>query len=197
MLALILAGGSGARLDLGEKPMVTIRGRPMIEFVIEAFRNGHYDPVVVLSDKTPYTRNWCRSRNIEHLVASGTGYSEDIAEAVSILEEHGPFFTSGADLPCITPVILREVESRYQESGKEACSVWVPLELFNQAGCSPSYTGIVHGVPSCPAGINILTGDIIDRQQDEIQLLIVNRRLAYNINTREQLAVVRSMLCDR
>ena len=37
MLALILAGGEGARLGMGEKPLVTICGRPMVGYVIEAF----------------------------------------------------------------------------------------------------------------------------------------------------------------
>jgi adenosylcobinamide-phosphate guanylyltransferase len=197
MLALILAGGSGTRLELGEKPLVTIRGKPMIEYVIVAFKEESHEPVVIVSDQTPFTRNWCRARNIEHIVASGSGYIEDITEAVSVLEERGPFFTCVADLPCITPEIIREVETRYRESGKEACSVWVPTELSSQSGCRASYIGSVGGVPSCPAGVNILRGDVIERQQEEIQLLIANRRLAYNINTRDELTIVRTVMGDR
>lgn len=191
MLALILAGGSGSRLDLGEKPLVTIRGEPMIGHVIRAFEN--YEPVVILSDRTPFTRNWCRAHDIEYLVASGTGYIPDIAEAVSILDEEGPFFTCVADLPCITPRIIGDVEARYRESGKEACSVWVPLSR----GGRDSYAGEVEGVMASPAGINILRGDAIDRPQEELRLLISNRRLAFNINTREELAAVKSLLGDR
>jgi adenosylcobinamide-phosphate guanylyltransferase len=190
MLALILAGGSGSRLDLGEKPLVTIRGEPMIDHVIRAFEN--YEPVVILSDRTPFTRNWCRAHDIEYLVASGIGYIPDIAEAVSILDEEGPFFTCVADLPCITPRIIGEVEDRYRESGKEACSVWVPQSI----GGRDTYADEVEGVMACPAGINILRGDAIDRPQEELRLLISDRRLAFNINTREELAAVKSLLGD-
>jgi adenosylcobinamide-phosphate guanylyltransferase len=197
MLALILAGGSGTRLELGEKPMVTIRGKPMIEYVIEAFSAETHELVVVLSDKTPFTRNWCRARGIEHLVASGSGYIADITDAVSILEEEGPLFTCVADLPCISPRIIREIENRYQESGKEACSVWVPIELASWSGCRPSYSCTIQGVAAFPAGINIIRGDLIDRPQEEIQLLITDKRLAFNINTRDELAMVRSLLGDR
>jgi adenosylcobinamide-phosphate guanylyltransferase len=126
-------------------------------------------------------------------VASGTGYIPDIAEAVFILGEEGPFFTCVADLPCITPRIIGEVEDRYRESGKEACSVWVPLS----EGGRGSYAGEVEGVIASPAGINILRGDAIDRPQEELRLLISNRRLAFNINTREELAAVKSLLGDR
>jgi adenosylcobinamide-phosphate guanylyltransferase len=47
---------------------------------------------------------------------------------------------------------------------------------------------------ACPAGLNILRGDVIDRPQEEFRLLIRNRRLAFNINTREELAAVKSLL---
>jgi adenosylcobinamide-phosphate guanylyltransferase len=197
MLALILAGGSGTRLDLGEKPLVTIRGKPMIEYVIEAFSGEDYEMVVILSDKSPFTRNWCRARGIEHLVASGSGYIADIADAVSILEEEGPLFTCVADLPCISPGIIREIETRYRESGKEACSVWVPLDLAGRSGCRSLYSGTIEGVAACPAGINIMRGDLMGRPQDEIQLLCRDERLAYNINTRNELESVRSWFGDR
>lgn len=40
MYALILAGGSGTRLNLGEKPLVTLNGKPIIEYVIKAFHDA-------------------------------------------------------------------------------------------------------------------------------------------------------------
>ncbi len=194
MLALILAGGGGTRLDLGEKPLVTISGKPMIEYVIDAFTAAGHDVVVVLSGKTPFTRNWCRARGIACLAASGAGYIEDIAEAAGTLGISGPFFTCVADLPCLCPEIIREVEARYRESGKEACSVWIPRDLAGSSGCRSSYTGTVCGIAACPAGINILRGDLIDRSQDELALLIPDKRLAFNINTREELAKLRTLV---
>jgi len=193
MLAMILAGGSGTRLDLGEKPLVTIGGQPMIAYVIDAFSEGGFDVIVVLSGKTPFTRNWCQARGIAHLTASGAGYIEDIAEAVALLEEQDPFFTCVADLPCLRPHTIREIEARYRKSGKEACSVWVPLEIATKSGCRSSYTGEVNGIAACPAGINILRGDCIGRTQEEIQILVPDRNLAFNINTREDLALLHTM----
>lgn len=37
MFALIMAGGAGSRLGLGEKPVVDVCGRPMIRYVLDAF----------------------------------------------------------------------------------------------------------------------------------------------------------------
>jgi adenosylcobinamide-phosphate guanylyltransferase len=197
VLALILAGGGGTRLDLGEKPLVLIRGKPMIEYVIDAFTAAGHDVVVVLSGKTPFTRNWCRAREITHLTTSGAGYVEDIAEAVGTIGVTGPFFTCVADLPCLSPEIIREVETRYRESGREACSVWIPRELASMSGCRSLYSGTVNGITACPAGINILRGDLIDRPQSELLLLITDKRLAYNINTREELVMLRTLVGDQ
>ncbi|HON80888.1 MAG TPA: NTP transferase domain-containing protein [Methanoregulaceae archaeon] len=194
MLALILAGGGGTRLDLGEKPLVTIRGKPMIEYVIDAFTAGGYDVVVVLSKKTPFTQNWCRAREILCIIASGAGYIEDLAEAVDILGIIGPFFTCVADLPCLRPGTIRVIEERYRESGCEACSVWVPRDISGTSGCRSSYSVTINGISACPAGINILRGDLIDRPQEELSLLIPDKSLSFNINTREELALIRTLV---
>jgi adenosylcobinamide-phosphate guanylyltransferase len=191
MHALILAGGSGTRLDLGEKPLVTIGRKPMIEYVINAFRAAGHEVIVVLSKKTPYTHNWCRARGINHFTASGSGYIEDSVEAAGFLEEMDPFFTCVADLPCLRPAVIRNIEKQYLESGKEACSVWVPLDLVLEAGCRASYTGEVGGVPACPSGINILRGDVVRREQEEFQILLYDKSLVFNINTREELERLR------
>ena len=50
---------------------------------------------------------------------------------------------------------------------------------------------ILSGVDACPVGINIIRGDLIDRPQDEEKFLIMDRHLAYNINTRADLEKVR------
>ena len=194
MLALILAGGGGTRLGLGEKPLVTIRGKPMIEYVIDAFMESGHDVVVVLSKKTPFTQNWCMAREIPCIIASGAGYVEDITEAVNVLGITGPFFTCVADLPCLSPNTIREIEERYMESGCEACSVWIPLDFSETLACRSSYTAIINGISACPAGINILRGDLIFRPQEELALLIQDRRLSFNINTREELALIRSLV---
>jgi adenosylcobinamide-phosphate guanylyltransferase len=192
MDALILAGGSGSRLDLGEKPLVTIQGKPMIGYVIDAFRAAGCEVVVILTKKTPYTRNWCRVHGVPHFTASGSGYIEDIREAAEFLDERGPFFTCVADLPCLDRSVILEIGERYLASGKEACSVWVPRDFVLDAGCSPAYTREVCGVPACPVGINILRGDLIAREQEEFQLLLHERNLVFNINTREELEHLRS-----
>lgn len=195
MLALILAGGLGSRLNMGEKPLVQVCGTPMIEYVIRAFSVGGHRVIVVGSPKAPFTRNWCRAHGIDLYPASGRGYVEDIVEAVTEIGEDGPVCTSVSDIPCIDPGIVGRIMDAYLEAGTPALSTWVPSSLCRGSALRCSYRESIGGVPACPAGINILEGDLIEEEQAEHKLLLEEPALALNVNTPEDLALAARILC--
>ena len=195
MLALIMAGGRGSRLRMGEKPLVTVGERPMLAYVIDAFSSAGHEVVVVASHRTPFTKNWCRAHGVMLYEAKGLGYVEDIDAAAEVLGERGaPFFTCVSDLPSLAPDIVAAIEAAWRRAGTPACSTWVPRELCEEHGCRTQYTETVDGIPAVPAGINILTAGGLDRPQEELWLLLHDRRLAFNINTREELVLVQEYL---
>lgn len=198
MLVLIMAGGQGSRLQRGEKPLVTICGKPMLSCVIDAFASTGHEVVVVASHRTPFTKNWCRAQGVALYEAEGLGYVEDIRAAAEDLGEAGtPFFTCVSDLPCLAPDIVAGVEDAWRRAGTPACSTWVPRDLCEEHGCRTQYMETVDGVPACPAGINILTAGGLDGPEEELRLLLHDRRLVFNINTREELALVQEYLCQK
>ncbi|WP_292520736.1 NTP transferase domain-containing protein [Methanoculleus sp.] len=198
MLALIMAGGEGSRLRMGEKPLVTICAKPMLSYVIDAFASAGHDVVVVASHKTPFTKNWCRAQGITLYEAEGLGYVEDIrAAAIDLAEAGTPFFTCVSDLPCLAPEIITGVEDAWSRAGVPACSTWVPRELYREHGCRTQYMEVIDGIPACPAGINILTAGGLDGPEEELRLLLHDQRLVFNINTREELALVQGYLCRK
>ena len=196
MLALILAGGEGSRLRLGEKALVMVHDRPMISWVLDAFIEAGCEPVVVTSYKTPFTRNWCRANNVEFIDTQGTGYIEDLCEAVEISGEDGPLFTSAADIPCLTADIIGQILDAYHASGKSACSTWVPLTLCERYRMQPRYREEINGVAAAPCAVNIFMGSLVAEVQDELCLLLDEPGLAFNINTREELAVLEREFCS-
>lgn len=198
MLALIMAGGQGSRLQMGEKPLVTICGKPMLAYVIDAFASAGHEVVVVASHRTPFTKNWCRAQGVALYEAEGLGYVEDIRAAAEDLGEAGtPFFTCVSDLPCLATDIIAGVEAAWRRAKTPACSTWVPRDLCEEHGCRTQYMETVDGVPACPAGINILTAGGLDGPEEELRLLLHDRRLVFNINTREELALVQEYLCQK
>jgi len=188
MYALIMAGGAGTRLNRGEKPLITICGRPLLSYVIDAFERAGYNPVVAASLKTPMTLNWCRAQGIDFCKTDGAGYIEDMISAVRILDEEKPLFVSVSDIPCITPDIIQIISDSYCSSGKDAASTWVPATLVTSCREGMPYREEINGTGACPAGINILRGDLITQSQNELQILLDEPRLALNVNTPKDLA---------
>jgi adenosylcobinamide-phosphate guanylyltransferase len=196
MLALIMGGGEGTRLGLGEKPLVIVQGRPMLSSVLEAFEQAGHEVIVILTPRTPYTANWCRVQGISCLMTEGTGYVADLVEAVCELEEQNPLFTCVSDLPCLRSPTLRQIDALYRESAKPACSIWVPVKLFQETGISYRYQESINGVDAVPAGVNILLGKRIREEQEESQFLLPSLDLALHVNTRSDLTIVRA-LCGK
>ncbi|MFA4861152.1 NTP transferase domain-containing protein [Methanoregula sp.] len=188
MYALIMAGGAGTRLNLGEKPLINICGQPMIAYVIDAFHNAGCTVIVAASPKTPMTINWCRARDIPWYKTPGAGYVEDMVAIVQELEVHDPLFVSVSDIPCITKEIIQRIRNSYAENRKDALSVWIPAERVTSCRGGMPYRKTIAGTEACPAGVNILRGDRIQKEQDEFSLLFDEPRLALNVNTREDLA---------
>ena len=194
MYALIMAGGSGSRLNLGEKPLISILGRPMIAYVIDAFLAGGFDPVVAASPKTPMTMNWCRAHGIAFCKAEGRGYIEDMISAVENLDDQHPLFICVSDIPCITAKVIRQIADSYHVSGKNACSTWVPAELVHSCRGNIFYREQVNGIEACPAGVNILRGDLISQPQEELQVLLSEPGLALNVNNQVDLAKAEDLI---
>ncbi|MDD5143736.1 NTP transferase domain-containing protein [Methanoregula sp.] len=184
MRALIMAGGSGSRLNSGEKPLALICDRPMIAYVISAFYKAGCEPVVAGSPKTPMTANWCRANGISFCRTDGVGYVGDMVQAVRSLEEDGPLFVSVADIPCITEVLVASIRDAYGAAKKDALSTWVPAAAVTSCRESMPYRERIGEVDACPAGINIIRGDLAGDEQDEFRLLLNEPSLALNINTK-------------
>jgi adenosylcobinamide-phosphate guanylyltransferase len=196
MFALILAGGMGNRLGMGEKPLVRLADRPLISYVVNAFLESGHEPLVIASPMTPLTMNWCRANGIDYVQTSGAGYMEDISEAAEMAGEEGYVFTCAADLPFITPEIIETIVSSHASSAMPACSVWVPESLCCECGCSPGYSETINGVPASPAGINIVTASLLSGgiEQDEYRLLLPEIGLCFNINTMDELKAAENFL---
>jgi len=117
-----------------------------------------------------------------------------MVESVTALEEPGPLFISVSDIPCVSPETIRSVKQFHTQSGKDACSTWIPASSVpgdNQ--CMP-YRENVNGIEVCPAGLNIMTGARIACLQDEARMLVYDPGLSINVNTRENLWIAEDYL---
>ena len=61
-----MAGGRGSRLKMGEKPLVKLFGRPLIDYVALALEDSSVDRIFVsATENVPQTREWAIKRGLD------------------------------------------------------------------------------------------------------------------------------------
>jgi adenosylcobinamide-phosphate guanylyltransferase len=192
-----MAGGKGTRLKMGEKPMVKILGRHLIERVVLALEDSSIERIAVaVTDSVPATRQWAKDRGLEVLDTSGKGFVADMVEAVQNAGMNGSVMVIMADLPLINPELIDYIMEIYREMQKPALSTHTPLSLHSKLGRRPDSLFNYQGQLIVPSGVNVLNGSKIEEEQEDYHLILERIELAVNVNTAEDLKLCESILGD-
>ena len=183
--AILMAGGMGTRLKVPcEKPLFKLHDKPLINYVIDNLDASRFiDKIIIaVSPNTLETTNYLKSLNgnFEILDTSGKDYLTDLSYILDYFEKKSQddvLLFINADLPFISTETIDYVLEYYLNSDKDALSVLVPVEIFEDLGLDYSYE--FEG--NVPSGLNVLRS--INIVQDEDQLVIAKVELALNINT--------------
>ncbi|MDI6859566.1 MAG: NTP transferase domain-containing protein [Methanocellales archaeon] len=196
MDALVMAGGPGARLSKGEKPLMYLRRRPMISYVLDALLGAErVDEIFVATSlHTPKTKKRLEDTHIKVIETKGIGYVSDLVEATEIIGLKTPFLIVMSDLPLLDAKLIDEVIDVYWKMNKPALSVYVPLTVCDAIGRRPDTVLNRDGQLIVPVGVNILDGRLIREEQDEHLLIMDDPVLAVNVNTQEDLSICKKML---
>lgn len=199
MDAIVMAGGFGQRLGMGEKPCVELLGKPLIAYVIDTLRaSENIDRVfVAISPVTPRTEIMIQERykgEVRVIRTFGGNYVGDMIHAVETAETVGPVMIIMSDLPLINPEIIDLVIKKYKEEGKPALSVYVPINICKGAGIRPDTVFNKDGKLIVPVGINILDSSQIRKEQEDFNLILDNPKLAINVNTVQDLQHCKDLL---
>jgi len=188
-----MAGGRGSRLKMGEKPLVTLFGRPLIEYVALALEDSSVDRIfVATTDNVPRTKKWAAHRGLSVIETGGYGYVADMIEAVKNAEVQDPIMIIMADLPLVTSDLIDEIIEVYEELPEPALSTHTPLDLHSRLGRRPDSLFNYQGRLIVPAGINVLDGSEIEKEQEDFHLILERIELAVNVNVAGDL-----MLCEK
>ena len=183
--AILMAGGMGTRLKVPvEKPLFKLHDKPLIKYVIDNLNSSKYidEIVIAVSPNTTETTKYLESLNEDFRIldTSGEDYLKDLSYILEYFEKESKediLLFINADLPFISTETIDHVIDCYRDSDKDALSVIVPVEVYDNLGLEYSYeyNGCV------PSGLNILRSENII--QDENQLVLKKVELALNINT--------------
>jgi adenosylcobinamide-phosphate guanylyltransferase len=195
--ALLMAGGEGSRLKaVGEKPLLKVGGKLMIELVLEALKGAEKveDIIVAVSKHTPKTAAFARNDSLKVLQTPGRGFCLDARYAIKKLRLK-TVLTICADLPLVTSEFIDKVLTHYEQSKKPALTVMAPLETYTKFGLTADYVFTIKGRKLVPVGINVVDGKRIkEKVLDEEILVVDDERVVVNVNTSEDLRIAEIML---
>jgi len=190
--ALVMAGGKGTRMKSEkEKPLLRVGGKPLIEHVLNALREAKKvnEIIVAVSEHTPKTASMVKRFSVKILKTPAKGFCLDAQYAIKKLKLD-TVLTISADLPLITSEIIDEVIERYEQCGKPALTVMVPLKIYKRIGLDVDYVFEVNGRSLAPAGINVVDGKRINEAQLEEEIFVIpQEEIAVNVNRLEDLKI--------
>jgi adenosylcobinamide-phosphate guanylyltransferase len=199
MDAIVMAGGFGQRLGMGEKPCVELLGKPLISYVIDTLRTakGIERVFVAVSPVTPKTEIMLHERykgDVKVIRTFGGNYVGDMIYAVETAQTTGPVMIIMSDIPLINPQLVDSVIEKYIEAGTPALSVYVPINICKGIGIRPDTVFNKDGKLIVPVGINILDSSQIRNEQEDFNLILENPKLAINVNTADDLQRCKDLL---
>jgi adenosylcobinamide-phosphate guanylyltransferase len=111
----------------------------------------------------------------------------------------GKFLAIAADLPLITGEVLDRIVERYENCGKPALTVAVPIETKTRMGMSVEYSFKMDDKDVVPTGINVIDGSkrYGDEWLDQDIFLLDKEELAINVNTPKELEIAENILAKR
>ncbi|RRJ32544.1 cobalamin biosynthesis protein CobY [Halocatena pleomorpha] len=182
-----MCGGAGTRLGCGEKPLVSVDGRPMIDRVIDALVAARIDTVhAVVSPNTPRTATRIEGvLDTSTIETPGAGYVSDLGRALDRVAS--PVLTVAADLPLLDGPIIDAVLDRH---GTGSLTVCVPIERKHALGTSVDAT--LDGDESlAPTGVNV----VADTDSEEY-MIRDDARLAVNVNRPRDAWIAQTLLAE-
>nr|WP_255668551.1 NTP transferase domain-containing protein [Methanocella sp. CWC-04] len=196
-----MSGGRGKRMGSVEKPMLLLEDKPLISYVVDALKaSSKIENInIAISENVPLTEEYLRDTygkgpDVRIIMTPGKGYIEDTRYAVELLSLNEPFLILSSDIPMITPDVIDDIITAYENCGKEALSVWVDESCLKNIDINKDLTLDDSGRKLVPCGINVINGKHIDRPQEESAIVYDNEALAININYPKDLEICRELI---
>lgn len=192
MDVLVMAGGKGTRLGLDiEKPLLEIKGKPMIDYVIETLLKSKVGTIyIAVSKNTRKTKHYIKEKygsdgkRIKIIETSGKNYIDDLNECIKYFS--GPFLVLSCDIPTIKPKTINNIINHYLSIKYDNIeSLCVAIERKKYLG-----TPTIEINGCIPAGINVLSPKY-GEQREEIYII---DELLINVNTQGDKELVESLI---
>lgn len=180
MIALIMAGGKGTRMNMPEEKLLLKYKKPTILHVIDALQNSKCFSKIfaATSPNSPNTEKLI-SEHIDIIKTRGKDYVTDLNYALSALDDF--VFVVSGDLPLLDYTVIQDLVSKHQKDTQWQSFV-VTKKFLDQNKLSLEYSTTVDGEQCYYTGISIVNPKGSNQETCTIHNDI---KIAINLNTKE------------
>jgi adenosylcobinamide-phosphate guanylyltransferase len=205
MMALVMCGGKGIRLrqlEGLEKPLLNLKGKAMIEYVLDALiRSQKFRRIVAVSSpfssKTTtflYDHPYYSNGLIDVIKTKGDSYSKDLSFALNKIKPDR-VLTVSADLPLLSSYIVNQIV--IHNIPRFSCaSIILERHFVENIGITPSIVFNIGAHQYCHSGILVFNSPRLKECQKikEYFILMNKREIAVNVNTLRELQLAERLL---
>ena len=205
MIALVMCGGKGIRLrqfEGVEKPLLDLKGKAMIEYVLDALiRSQKFRRIVVVSSpfslKTTtflYHHSYYSNGLIDVIETEGNSYSIDLSFVLNMIKPDR-VLTVSADLPLLSSYIIDQIVI-YNIPRFSCASIILEKHFVENIGITPSIVFKIGAHQYCHSGIIIFNSPRVKEYQKikEYFILMNKKEIAVNVNTLRELQIAERLL---
>ena len=210
IIAIIMCGGEGNRMKRyykTEKPLLKIKDKKIIEYVIEAIiKSECFDEIVAcVSQNSIRTKKFLQKYNYKHNIhiqiieGNGNGYSSDLSFIIKKFFDYSIFIIS-ADLPLLSQIDILEILSKC-DFNKTCNTIIFDKKIIEEIGIKPSIVFEYRKRNYCYSGISIFNlkkEENYDSEMVKERFVIINRiGIAVNVNEKKDLHLARNLVKSR
>jgi len=186
MIALVMAGGKGTRMNLDNEKLLLEHKKPIILQVVDSLINSNcFSKIIALtSPNSPKTKKLLQENNIEIFDTLGINYAKDLNSILKDINDD-VLITSG-DLPLLDKEIIQKITSLYSPQ-KIWTSILVTENFLDSLGLKSEYSVNFENQKCHYSGISLVNSKKITSSEnlDENYIILDDKRIAFNLNTKE------------
>jgi adenosylcobinamide-phosphate guanylyltransferase len=193
MIGLVMAGGKGSRMDLSEEKLLLKYKKPIILHVVDALKNSKcFSQIVAATSKnSPKTKMLLEENGIKVFETLGNGYAKDLNVVLKSFDDY--VLVVSGDLPLLDEQIIKKIAN--QKSDSPWLSFLVTKEFLDSHNIKSQYTTMFEGKECAFTGISLVNASKILSLDNikESYVILDDKRIAFNLNTKEDLALLSSL----
>ena len=186
MIGLVMCGGKGTRMKLPEEKLLLKYKKPIIEHVLNAFKNSKiFSKVVcVTSNNAPKTHKFVSDLGIDIIKTEGNGYVNDLNYALNKFDEL--IFVSSGDMPLLDSGVIQKITKLVNENNVWT-SILVTKKFLQSLGLEAEFFVNYNNEECAYTGISIVDPNQIKNMQHVLESYIIfdDKRVAVNLNTKK------------